>query len=989
MIKFLLTLLAPKKRTAQASDPVRTTGQVDLLAQAETHLNAGRPREALPLYLQWLETHPDHALAHNAAGVCYSDMGDQAKAKHHFDLAFALDDLHPAILANRAKMHLDVHEYAETHRCLQRLASLGPDFSHLYAVHSGLCIAQGEAELARRAALKAWLGNFDNLRTANVFLFDNAYACPSEIQLSAEHRFWAGTLQRPETSSAAPAVVLPSGNGRRIRVAYWSPDFRNHSVRYFFKPLIKGHDRRRFEIHLLHDIFTHDEQTEFFKSQADHFHDVYALSDRELQDFIRAQNFDILVELAGHTSVNRINLLTERLARVQITALGYPPTTGLDTIDFKLADRFIHTPEAEPYYSERLLVLPTSFWCFDPMEHAPLADDPPVVRQGHVTLACVGNLSKISDECLQAWREVMARVPNSRLLLRSIPFVSSFVQEHWHRKLEAAGFPMDRVDLKPPLGGEQFFTSYNDIDLILDTFPFNGGTTTSFAVYMGVPVVSLSGASLISRMGRSILNNVGLADLVADNWGDYVDKAVALAQDTERLRKLKKTLRATMQGNALGNPSAFAAEFEEACRRALDSSPPNAPALTPLEGGFTLPAKELASRAFQVLFAGNAKAAQRINEYAVKLYGESASSLILRSLYAPDTLNLDDRVTVEENCSGLPPEQQAALLLYFARRTVLTGQQAHLPWSLEQLSSLPLTDKVDQQLLHMLRVYLSCHEEVPLPGSLEAAQAVEASIRSGVKLLVVCASDAQLDLAALQNQWRSQPPSAMQVHIMHTPVDDRWTCIEREAPRFTHVMLVNAHAHLTPDPSQLGAALALLERHALVGLAGCRRWSRMSWSRDEASECEGMLIYQSQEAQGFFELTVLGQCATRQAHGFAVLDSAVLLFKPELLKQVPSPEEARAGLLADTEWTARCAEQGHSLAVHSTLPVVLSTPSPSRHALSQQMLTERVATERGFDLVKEGLEDKRQHPSLPCETLEMAHTVRQHMIASTSTSVTR
>lgn len=184
----------------------------------------------------------------------------------------------------------------------------------------------------------------------------------------------------------------------------------------------------------------------------------------------------------GIHPVNRINLLTERLARVQITALGYPPTTGLDTVDFKLADRYIHTPETEPYYSERLLVLPTSFWCFDPMEPAPLAEEPPVVRQGHITLACVGNLSKISDECLDAWREVMARVPNSRLLLRSIPFVSSFIQEHWQRKLEAAGFPMSRVDLKPPLGGEQFFTSYNDINLILDTFPFNGDTT-SFAVH--------------------------------------------------------------------------------------------------------------------------------------------------------------------------------------------------------------------------------------------------------------------------------------------------------------------------------------------------------------------------------------------------------------------------------------------------------------------------------------------------------------------------
>ena len=980
MIKFLISLLNRQKQSFQISGKAASV-PADLLVKAEDQMKAGHLREALALYLLCLEVEPNHALIHNAVGACYADTGDVQKARHHFGIAYALNDIEPSILANWAKIHIDDQRYEEAHHCLQRLAALGFDFAHMYAVYSGLCMAQGEAELAQKTNLKAWISNFDSLRTANGFLFKSAYAYQSESLLSAEHRFWAATLEGLDSSSSTEAIGKPSIS-QRIRIAYWSPDFRDHSVRYFFNPLLRAHDRDRFEVHLLYDNFECDKHTDFGREHADYFHDVYRLNDREIQDFIRAQNYDILVELAGHTSFNRINLLSQRLARVQITALGYPPTTGLDTVDFKLADRYIHTPEAEPYYSERLLVLPTSFWCFDPMEPAPLADDPPVVRQGHVTLACVGNLSKISDECLDAWREVMARVPNSRLLLRSIPFVSSFIQEHWQRKLEAAGFSMDRVDLKPPLGGEQFFTSYNDIDLILDTFPFNGGTTTSFAVYMGVPVVSLSGASLISRMGRSILNNVGLADLVVDNWGAYVDKAVVLAHDTERLRMLKQTLRTTMQGNALGNASAFATEFEQACLHALESTQPNAPALAPLQGGFTLPAKELASRAFQVLFAGNTQAAQRINEYAVKLYGESASSLILRSLYAPETLNLDDRSTIEACCTGLPPEQQAALLLYFARRTVLTGQQqTHLPWALEELSTLPLTDAVDIQSLHMLRVYRHCHDAgLASEGS---APVVAVPISASVRLLVVWATDDKPDVAAVENRWRSVLPPAVQIQFLHALVDDRWTCIEREAPRFTHVMLVNAHAHLT-DPTHLGAALALLEEHALVGLAGCRRWGRMSWSRDEASECEGMLIYQSQEAQGFFELTLLGQAAIQQAHGFAVLDSALLLFKPELLKRVSPPEDAKAGLLADTEWTAHCAEQGHSLAVDLTLPVILSTPSPSKHTLSQQMLTERVAMERGFDLVKEGLDAKRQHPSLPCETLAMAQAVRHHMIAAIS-----
>ena len=352
MLSAFFRRLTRKSAQSPATHAVRDT-YAELNA-AERLLAAGQPREALPLFERLVEFQPDNAYAHNGLGICYSDIGDASNAVRHFDIAFALDDMEPAILANRVKMLIDSHQYADALQCLNQLAALNPDFNHLYAVYSGFCIALGEAEKAKRAALKAWISNFGNLRLANCYLFNGAYACTSEIRLAQEHRFWAQTLHSvsslPETEDPKSPLQYVGGEpNRRIKLAYWSPDFRNHSVRYFFKPLLKGHDRSKFEIHLLHDIFTYDEHTDFFKNHCDFFHDVFDLTDQELRGFLRDNQFDILVELAGHSSANRLNLMNERWAPVQITALGYPPTTGLQTVDYKLADRFTQTSEAHLY----------------------------------------------------------------------------------------------------------------------------------------------------------------------------------------------------------------------------------------------------------------------------------------------------------------------------------------------------------------------------------------------------------------------------------------------------------------------------------------------------------------------------------------------------------------------------------------------------------------------------------------------------------------
>jgi hypothetical protein len=191
-------------------------------------------------------------------------------------------------------------------------------------------------------------------------------------------------------------------------------------------------------------------------------------------------------------------------------------------------------------------------------------------------------------------------------------------------------------------------------------------------------------------------------------------------------------------------------------------------------------------------------------------------------------------------------------------------------------------------------------------------------------------------------------------------------------------MLVNEHVKVVQD-LDLSGPLALLEQHHLIGLTGCRRWARLSWPYDAAAQCEGSPIHLSAESAGFFDLVNLGEAFVPRASGMAILDGALLLFRSSLLLQVAPPEDTDAGQLADTAWSATCAEQGYSLAITNELDVVLAQPAGSINRVSQQLLVERIAQERGFDLVDEGLQDKRQPPSLPCESIALAFAIRKHM----------
>lgn len=350
---------------------------------------------------------------------------------------------------------------------------------------------------------------------------------------------------------------------RRLRVGYVSPDFRQHSVAYFIEPVIAEHDRQRFEVYCYSDVARPDPVTERFKALADHWHDVSADSDETLARRIRGDGIDLLVDLDGHAAGNRLPVFAQKPAPVQMTYLGYPATTGLPEMDYRITDGVADPLESVDSASSEIRVrLPNGFLCYRPSDAAP-----PVAAAnkdgGTITFGSFNELPKVSPEVVRSWSRILEQLPGSTLLLKAAALGDPATRTRVKRRFEAAGVSSGRIELLGRTATlEEHLALYARVDVALDTFPYNGTTTTCEALYMGVPVVTLEGAAHAGRVGASLLSVLQLTELVAASEDDYVDTAVALATDAERRVTFHATLRDRLRSSALCDSRSFVPSLE-------------------------------------------------------------------------------------------------------------------------------------------------------------------------------------------------------------------------------------------------------------------------------------------------------------------------------------------------------------------------------------------------------------------------------------------
>ena len=382
--------------------------------------------------------------------------------------------------------------------------------------------------------------------------------------IAEEHRRWNQQHAEPLTR-----FIQPHANDRdperRLRVGYVSPDFRDHVVGRNLLPLFRQHDRTQFDITCYAHNSRPDAITGQFQQHADAWRDIVGLSDEQAAQLIRHDRIDILVDLSLHMAQNRLLIFARKPAPVQVTFAGYPASTGLTTIDYRLSDPYLDPPGMdESVYSEQTIRLPDSFWCYDPLEGREIpVNSLPALETGVVTFGCLGNFCKVNPPLLTLWAQVLRQVERSRLLL--------LASQGSHRQrtldfLQQEGVDANRVDFVPHQRRQQYLELYHRIDLGLDTFPYGGHTTSLDSFWMGVPVVTLVGQTSVSRAGWCQLSNLGLTELAGHTPAEFVRIAVELANDLPRLRELRSTLRRRMEQSPLMDAPRFAHNIETAYR---------------------------------------------------------------------------------------------------------------------------------------------------------------------------------------------------------------------------------------------------------------------------------------------------------------------------------------------------------------------------------------------------------------------------------------
>lgn len=944
LLKLFQNFFAEKSVTQDTKNILREQQIADAI-DLYTH---GRAHEALEILKRFTEEDPTHVVALTTMGACYADMGNLQEAVRLFELAYALDDSFLPAVVNNAKMLADRRQSREALPFLRHARAMEADFAPIDNVYAAICHTLGKTKEARHFHLRAWLSNFDNLRIANGYLFHVSYDDITERHLAAEHRFWAETVRSCNLS--LKNFEAPKAR-KKIRIGYWSPDFRGHSVRFFFRPLLENHDNSRFETYLYHDTFSRDKQTDLIEARCDAFHDVHCLSDQQLCELIRSHQLDVLVELAGHTSANRIFLLQERLATLQITGLGYPPTTGLASIDAKVLDQHLITEEHARYYAEMPIVLPSSFWCFDPMEETPafLAPEPPVVRNRYITFGCIGNVAKINERILACWREILRRVPRSRLLIRSISFEDPAAEEAVREQYRASGLPMERVDLRKPEGGKAYFESYNDIDIILDTTPFNGGTTTCFAVYMGVPVITWAGSSLISRMGLSIMTNVGAADLVVTSADAYVRRAVALSQDMKYLQCFKKEARERMRKTGLGNGKIFAREFEQVCAELLEKR--RTGSLGYQHQIDVLPADEIVRRAYGVMRRDQPEAAQRILRHCLHHYPNCGSAHILLTQPLTEKNHFSEAADyLLQRLDHFSEAEQIAALVNVVRCQLLAGRSEQVAETLVRLGGYHPESLFDQCQIALCQAVFRDGDTV--------RDSVNLPLAGRMHCVIPCDEMARFEAIRHQMEQTCRPLSGWQVTFERCPEIGRIQCYRQAAqsPDIDVLVLIQKNIDVC-HPNFFQQVVGALQSSNLVGFAGATVWNRLDWNSAPLEQKAGGFIIPSQEKTDFFELQILGVDRSLQRTDIAVLDGCFLAADRTALALAPFNEDwVNAEALLEQAWSHAVYRAGGRLSVHRNLGVLLQT-GIRLGASDWAAVRGEIAEQHGFDVLEMCEED--------------------------------
>lgn len=533
---------------------------------AEAMRKQGKGKKAVETLEKIIEENPARLELVFELGLLFENMLEYDKAEQNYQKIIKIIP-HAVTYDRLGCLCLNTHRMSDAVSYLRKAVQLLPDNDKIRNNLASALIKSGQVRQGSNLLQKSIEKTSIKPDIHSTFLY-HLHLLPELDQqtIFEAHKQW-GEKQAPLSLANLSHSNTPDPN-RKLKIGYISPDFRRHSVAFLFENLLDAHDRNIVELYGYGNVEQPDDLTPVLIKKFNFYRNIYGLSDSTVEDVIRQDKIDILVDLAGHTANNRLLVLARKPAPVQVTYLGYFDTTGMPQVDYVLTDELLNPPSSQKYYTEKLVYLPGGICFYRSRADSDLDLTPlPAKTNGYITFGAFTNNVRFNSLLLKTWSEILKSVPKSKLLLGFGGGDDKKVQDEYISQFQEFGISRDSVDFTGRKLYQEYLKQYSIVDITLDTFPENGGTTTNDSLWMGVPVISKFNDHQNGRVGLTILNRIGLGEYAVPTTTEYIAKAIELAKDKNKISELRASLRKKMTNSPLCDSKRLAKEVESAYRQ--------------------------------------------------------------------------------------------------------------------------------------------------------------------------------------------------------------------------------------------------------------------------------------------------------------------------------------------------------------------------------------------------------------------------------------